>query len=875
MKKFALLLFSIIIACLNVIGNIPENTHKSKIDSLENILKQTAGTKKIKVLNDLSYAYLNVSPQKSIEYGDSALILAITSNNKNEQIIAISVTGLAYYLLNDTCKLLNNYIRLLNLYEETNNKFQIERAPDNLNEMFYDYLSKYDDFLETNLLISKIEEELKDYKQIADLLSDIGNAYYYMSNYDKALKYLKKALQVAQNSNDSKKAAQIYNKIGLVYIKLKEFENATLYFQPSLIIFKELNDQYGTATVLNNIGNEYFLKKDYDKAMDNYQKSLKISSESGNKGITANSLKNIGEIYIHEIKFNDAITYFEEAITNARQINSFVFLLDICNTLSELYKKISNYEKSLEYSNLYRSINDSLYRAESQRQVGGFDFKKNIQKIDNEHEILQKDNKIQALEVSGIRNIIILTITISILILILFIIIYSRYRIKTKSNKLLTEKNTQIEELKKELEILNDDLKEKTKEGTKKLQDEIDELKKVDVKRKKVLKNAEDTIYIKNNFLANMSQEIRTPLNGIIGFSNLLTTELSLLENHELYEYADGIEQSGSRLLHLLNNIIDISRIEANDMELIIAPSDINEVIKNISELYRFKANEKGLKFNIKYNKIPKAIADGACLTKIISDVIDNAIKYTDKGFINVITDYKPEENQVLIIVKDTGIGIDEAFLKHIFEPFRQESLGFSRELQGAGLGLPIAKKLLELMNGKVKVESKKTIGTSVTIFLNIAETDTSLEVEPKAVKEIVTLEDKPEKDKIDIFIVEDDRMNRIVLEKMLEKTSNNISAVDGDETIKIIGENYKKGKIFEIMLFDINLPAPWDGIKLMKEIKKRWHEYNKVPFIAQTAYAMAGDRERLLEAGFDNYIAKPVNKKELINMIYNQLKIF
>ncbi len=874
MKRFALLIFSILIAASNVSCNIPENTPKSKIDSLENILNLSSGTKKIKVLNNLSYEYLNISTQKSIEYGDSALILAIALNNNNEQINALGIIGLAYYLLDDNYNLLDNYIRLLNLCEEMNYKLQIERAADNLNEMFYNYLSKYDEFLETNLLISKIEEELKDKKRVADLLSNIGNAYYYMNNYDKALKYLKKALQVTQNSNNSKKAAQISNKIGVVYTKMKEFENATLYFQSSLIIFKELNDQYETAKVLNNIGNEYFLKRDYDKAIDNYQKSLKISSESGNKSIIANSLKNIGEIYIHEKKYNDAITYFERSMTNARQINSPGLTLDLYYTLSKLYKNINNYEKSLEYSNLYWSINDSLYRAGSQRQVIGFDFKNNIQKIDKENKILQKDNKIQALEVSETRNIIIISITISVLILILFIIIYSRYRIKTKSNKLLTEKNTQIEELNKEVKYLNANLEEKTKESNIESQNEIAELKKIDVKRKKALKIAEDAIYIKNTFLANMSQEIRTPLNGIIGFSNLLTTELSLLENQELYEYADGIEQSGSRLLHLLNNIIDISRIEANDMEIIKAPCDINEIIKNISKLYSFKANEKGLKFNIKYKKIPKSIADGACLTKIISDVIDNAIKYTEKGFINVITDYKPEENQVLITVKDTGIGIDEAFLKHIFEPFRQESLGFSRELQGAGLGLPIAKKLLELMNGKVKVESKKTIGTSVTIFLNIAETDTSLDVASKAVKEIVTLEDKPEKDKINVFIVEDDRMNRIVLEKMLEKTANNTSAVDGNETIKIIGENYKKGRIFEIMLFDINLPAPWDGIKLMNEIKKRWPKYNKVPFIAQTAYAMAGDRERLLEAGFDNYIAKPVNKKELINMIYNQLKI-
>ena len=116
--------------------------------------------------------------------------------------------------------------------------------------------------------------------------------------------------------------------------------------------------------------------------------------------------------------------------------------------------------------------------------------------------------------------------------------------------------------------------------------------------------------------------------------------------------------------------------------------------------------------------------------------------------------------------------------------------------------------------------------------------------------------------------------MNRLVLSKMLDKVGENSLAVDGDDTLQIIENAYNKGVMFEVMLFDINLPAPWDGIKLMNEVKKRWKEYKYVPFIAQTAYAMAGDRERLLDAGFDNYIAKPVNKNELINLIFKHIGI-
>ncbi len=456
---------------------------------------------------------------------------------------------------------------------------------------------------------------------------------------------------------------------------------------------------------------------------------------------------------------------------------------------------------------------------------------------------------------------------------ILFIIsIYQYHKTKQKTNKLIKEKDKKIEDLNKELQSSNFQLDKRIENHTKNLQKEINDRKQVDIELKKVLKKAEEANYLKNAFLANMSHEIRTPLNGIIGFSSLLKTELSLTENQELYEYADGIEQSGDRLLHLLTNIIDISRIEANDLEVSLEPCSIPEIVKSTSELFIFKANEKGLKLNVNAIDTPNAIGDKKNLARVLTDVIDNAIKYTEKGFINISTGYDLDKNEVFIRVKDTGIGIDPSYLPNIFEAFRQESLGYSRAYQGAGLGLPIAKRLIDLMNGKIKVESSRGIGTTVTIFLKA---ETKEEFIPKKIipKEKVYTEIGLKEQKPKIFIVEDDSMNRLVLEKMLKNQAETIFAVDGDDTLEIINQWHKKGDKFDIMLVDINLPSPWDGIKLMNEIKKRWEEYKKIPFIAQTAYAMSGDKERFLEAGFDDYISKPIIQSKLFNIISNNLK--
>jgi CheY-like chemotaxis protein len=402
------------------------------------------------------------------------------------------------------------------------------------------------------------------------------------------------------------------------------------------------------------------------------------------------------------------------------------------------------------------------------------------------------------------------------------------------------------------------------------LNDQLAQSKAKDLELKIALKKAEDANYLKNAFLGIISHQIRTPLNGIIGFSSLLETELSMLENKTLYEYAEGIEQSGDRLLNLLNNIIDISKLEANDIDIEFHPCNLDEIINNIFELYVFSANEKGLAFKSKMTDTPQVIADNAKLMRVIHIIIDNAIKYTTTGFVNITTSFVPDTNEVLIRVKDTGVGIEASYQQHLFEAFRQESSGFSRSYQGAGLGLPLAKRLLDLMHGRIEINSMHNVGTTVDIFVPCEKSVLSTQHIENVTQENVTQDGK-----LDIFIVEDDRMNRMVLQKILQKTGQVTMAVDGDETMKIISERYKKGHLFQVMLFDINLPSPWDGIKLMQTIRADYKEYRYIPFIAQTAYAMAGDREKMLESGFDDYLAKPINKNELVTIIKNQLEKF
>lgn len=441
---------------------------------------------------------------------------------------------------------------------------------------------------------------------------------------------------------------------------------------------------------------------------------------------------------------------------------------------------------------------------------------------------------------------------------------FSRKKLNNNLQMLQLEKQQLLNEYQQKEAAIEEEVKSRTAE----LEARLNERREKDLKLKLALKKAEDANYLKNAFLGNMSHEIRTPLNGIIGFSSLLETELSLKENKVLYEYAQGIQQSGDRLLNLLNNIIDISRIEANDIEIDLHECSINEILQNVIDLTSFSANEKALVFKAKLEDVPAIIADNAKLMRVFHILVDNAIKYTNEGFVTIQSQYDQRGNRVLIKIKDTGVGMEDDYQHHLFEAFRQESSGYGRSYQGAGLGLPLAKRLLTLMHGEIQIDSKRNVGTTVTVSMPCTVNTT----EKQAVMSAFPIPNAPEIGKLDIFIVEDDRMNRLVLQKILQKTGHITMAVDGEETLKIIRERHKKNHVFQVMLFDINLPSPWDGIQLMHKIKADFPVYKNIPFIAQTAYAMAGDREKMLNSGFDDYIAKPINKNELMTIIKNQL---
>ena len=364
---------------------------------------------------------------------------------------------------------------------------------------------------------------------------------------------------------------------------------------------------------------------------------------------------------------------------------------------------------------------------------------------------------------------------------------------------------------------------------------------------------AEEMNRLKSNFLANMSHELRTPMAGIIGFTRIIKDNY---KDEDIQELSALILQSGSRLMETLNLILDISRIEAGKMYDEYGEFDIINTTKDVIEKYRQDANEKNLFINtiFKTGSI-KFVHDERLLYQSISNLISNAVKFTNTGGITIeICEEEYQDREYAIIkVNDTGIGIPESKLNLIWEEFRQASEGLNRSYEGTGLGLTVTKMFIEKMDGEITVESTIEKGSTFTIKIPIP-THTTIVQKPEPEQEAI---ERPY-----ILSVEDDFGSRNLVKRILRELYNVELATNGVDALEMI-----KSKHYSAILMDINLGRGMNGLEVSQEIKKL-PEYINTPIIALTAYAMAGDKEKFLANGCSHYISKPFNTEELVGLL-------
>ncbi|WP_319479324.1 PAS domain S-box protein [uncultured Draconibacterium sp.] len=366
---------------------------------------------------------------------------------------------------------------------------------------------------------------------------------------------------------------------------------------------------------------------------------------------------------------------------------------------------------------------------------------------------------------------------------------------------------------------------------------------------------AEKSDRLKTAFLANMSHEIRTPMNGILGFTSLLQDAKLSVENQK--NYIDIIEKSGDRLLNTVNDIIEISKIESGDISITKSEVDIIDHLTTHVTFFTPEAKRKNIDIIMQNNFDGNHLTittDKNKLSSILSNLIKNAIKYTDEGTIKV--GFKIENNQVFFSCQDTGIGIPKSRQEAIFNRFEQADIEDKQVHEGSGLGLAIVKSYVELLDGKIWVKSEEGKGSAFYVSLPFKQGKEEEKIIPQEVKSF----DSGMKN-LTVLTVEDDDISSMHLSAILNgKIKNIITAENGIEAIEI----FKNDSFIDLILMDMKMPV-MGGIETTKKIR----EFNSdVIIIAQTAYALEGDKEKALDAGCNDYITKPINAKKLLKLI-------
>lgn len=673
-------------------------------------------------------------------------------------------------------------------------------------------------------------ESIDDKMGISKVLTILGRTYFYLKNLDESAKYFEEALQIRVELGDEREISRALINVGNIQATTGNFKEAMKSFKKVLKIEEKYNNLVLISQCYNNIANIHLALGELDKVLPYRFKALEIDRKLQDDWQIAIKTYNLAEYYLINNEAEKAYPYIIESKKLAEKLDDKELMNDNVEFLSWYYKLMNDYPKALEYLDQYSKSNNEIFSKELSDKVGEMNVL-----YETEKKELEKQTILLKLEQSKKDKGILLFSLIIILIVCSFLI-YLYYRKRT-FNRLL----------KSEVLLQTNSLSNKNKE-----------LLESAILLKIAKDKAEESNRLKSAFLSNMSHEIRTPMNSIMGFANLLKEPD--LSGDKQQKYISFIEKGGDRMLNIINNIVNMSIIEAGQLETRIQELDVNNQLEYIYSFFKSEVEKKGLKFNLNYALDSREViikTDKDKVESVLTNLVNNAIKYTDNGLIEFGCVEKAASLE--FYVKDSGIGILEERQEAIFERFIQADIVDKMARQGAGLGLSISKAYVEILGGRIWVDSK--IGKGSTFYFTIP-------FNKEITKKGKVIESKKIENKYKILInktilvVDDDDSSYEYLKVILNGFGiyNMVWAKNGKEAFSCCTGD----STIDLVLMDINMPV-MNGFIATKEIKKI---KPNLPIIAQTAYAIAGDREKFIDAGCDDYISKPIKKDELIEVI-------
>ncbi|MBN2272772.1 MAG: tetratricopeptide repeat protein [Bacteroidales bacterium] len=792
-------------------------------------------SEKISIQLELSEKLEADSTHAALRYALTAKELAEKSSNEVYLAFALVKAGNALLMLNEFGESKVTLEKSLNILKKL-----IAKEPNrsdvntNLAQAYYGlaladyYLGQYEQSVIYYQDALRKYTAFNDQQTIANIYQNMGLVHSDLGNFDLSLEYYFTSLDINKKLNNKTNIAGLTQNIGLFYLHNKDYEKATSYINESLETYKEIDDKEGIASSFSNIGLIFQEEGEYARALEYFKDAYNTFAEIGYIPGIITTIHNIGTAYSDLEQYRTALSYYQRSLKMADSIGFTDMMLTNYEAISNMYARSNDYKKALEYQTAYYHLKDSVLSVDSRNKIAELEASYNVEV--KEQELARKNIELKQQKI--VKYVLIVGVVAALLFLIFLIIAYSR---KSKAEKLLKQH-------KKKLELL--------------IEQKTEELKTSITERRYALESDR----LKSAFLANMSHELRTPMNAIIAFSNFLKDPNLTSDKRD--EYINYITTAGDTLLHLVDDIIDSAKIESKQLTINPVRCNITDILFELREVFNeIRGKKQRSHIEIKISEASRKddvyiVTDSIRLKQVLSNLLENALKYTTEGYVEF--GYVLQADTVTFFVKDTGIGIPKDKFEYIFQRFSQIEYTVKDSFRGTGLGLSITKNLVELLGGSIWVESE--IGTGSTFYFTVSTETIESKPRPFGSEKKKVKYDKAQlfnwSDK-NVLVAEDEDLNYKVLESVLTRARANVwRAKDGVEAIEVC-----QATTIDLVLMDIQMPR-MDGYAATRKIK----QFNKeLPVIAQTSYAMAGERENCLAAGCDDYLSKPLNLEELL----------
>lgn len=674
--------------------------------------------------------------------------------------------------------------------------------------------------------------EAADYYQVTGNQQYLSYVYNNIANTYIEAKLYASALDYYKQSNDLLPQSSAYKGIADTHFKMGQIEKSLEFYKRSLAMYRAENDTFGIALIRNGQGDVYLAKAEYEEAQALFNEALNLAKKHQQVYTVEYSTRGLAKAYLGLGKLDEAVLWLNEARALASEKNDNVALLKILKIESEIYRAqgdlanaIDSLTEYMELESSYQAEKDKTQLVVMQAMFESETKAAEIEKLEEQNKILQLQGAVEK-ERSQQTQFIAFTLVCALLTLAFWIFTVSR---------------------------------------------EKQRLAKVSAELEKAKVQAETATHTKSAFLANMSHEIRTPLTSIIGYADsILQGDIPVKEEHRVIKI---ICENGNHLLNVISDILDFTKIEANKLEFENIATPLIPLLAQIESVTGKRARDKGLSFDLHFRyPLPSAvITDPTRLRQILFNLTNNALKFTEKGSINVSV--KTVENQLLIGVRDTGIGISKANQQELFQPFQQADGSINRRFGGSGLGLSISRHLAQGLGGDLTVSSEEGKGSEFVVAIKLQPAPDCRWITSGDEARVVTQTVEAQKQKLPKFnqakvlLAEDHPNNRELIRLMLSRMGLQVTDVENG----LLACKAALKEEFDLIFLDIQMPV-MDGGQALKQIKK---SHPDTPIIALTANNMKHEVEQYMRDGFTAHLPKPLPREDLVALLENYLQGF